>query len=82
MKNWFLVFVAAAMAIIGSATPGRAQRLGQYPWCSQYMDRSGARSCAFDTYGQCRETVNGIGGFCYYNLDYVGAPVPQRKRRR
>jgi hypothetical protein len=81
VKHRFLLSAVATMAIIGGAAPAGAQRLGQYPWCSQYQDRSAARSCSYDTQAQCMQTVSGIGGYCFANPNYVYPAGPRRVRR-
>ncbi len=68
MKHVFLV--AGVLVAAAVATPASAQRLGQYPWCSQYGNASAAQSCSFASYGQCMETVSGIGGYCFRNPAY------------
>ena len=70
------LFAALAATIgvsvaVGAATPASAEV--QYPWCAQYRKPLDAN------YQQCRETVSGIGGFCYRNPAY---PPRERARRR
>jgi hypothetical protein len=62
-------------AAIETAVPARAEV--QYPWCAEYSRRVGGTNCGFVNYQQCRETVSGIGGYCYRNPAY---PPPQERR--
>jgi hypothetical protein len=78
------VFLVPAMAVIIVAWPqtGNAHYdYSQYvypqyvyPWCAQFADDSGIFSCTFATYGQCRATVTGIGGYCMINPARTFAP--------
>ena len=35
-----------------------------------HVEPTGVTSCSFNTYGQCMQTVSGIGGYCYRNPSY------------
>ena len=79
------IFVVAVVAT-SAAIPGQS-RAQNYPWCAQYAGAGGgARNCGFVSYGQCMETLQGMGGFCEQNTLYV-APASnveraaQRKRK-
>ncbi len=67
MKHLFLLTAVLLGGIAGHPSSAQAQN---YRWCSQYDNPSGAHSCAFSTRGQCRQTVSGIGGYCYRNPGY------------
>jgi hypothetical protein len=79
MKFTALAFFAAVsgVAVVGAAAPARAEV--QYPWCAEYSRRVGGTNCGFVNYQQCRETISGIGGYCYRNPAY---PPPERRPRR
>jgi len=43
-----------------------------YPWCAQYAGAGGgATNCGFVSYAQCMQTLQGMGGFCVQNTQYV-----------
>ena len=65
-------------AIVAMGAPAKAEV--QYPWCAQYRKPIDATNCGFVNYQQCRETVSGIGGYCYRNPAYL--PPRERTRRR
>jgi Protein of unknown function (DUF3551) len=52
-------------------------------WCAQYSNH-GATNCGFYSFGQCRATVSGIGGFCMRNpfSTYGSAREPRWRYRR
>ncbi len=73
------------VTIAGLGTRAEAQN---YPWCAYYGGRfggGGGTNCGFTTFEQCLATVNGIGGFCARNTQYVAPPGPHdqpaRKKR-
>jgi hypothetical protein len=74
-------FVLLTLGIIVSAiwvgTPARAQN---YPWCAVLNLGDVAYNCGFDTEAQCRTSVNGIGGFCAKNTQYVPEAPPDPAR--
>jgi hypothetical protein len=80
MKLAASVIFAALTGVfaLSAATPASAEV--QYPWCAQYRKPIDATNCGFVNYQQCRETVFGIGGFCYRNPAYL--PPRERTRRR
>lgn len=69
----------AGLAVAVFTPPSVGQSPYDYPWCAVRGDRSGADSCYFRTYGQCMETLSGIGGTCIRNPGYRG---PYRSERR
>jgi hypothetical protein len=70
-----LLFVTG-IAIATGALSTRAEAQN-YPWCAYYSGRGGGgTNCGFTTYQQCLATVNGIGGFCNVNTQYVPPPGP------
>lgn len=81
MRKCSLALATMAVALVGllgDPRPGAARTW--YPWCAQYADRSGITECSFDTFQQCRATVNGIGGSCVQNW-YPAPTEPPRHRR-
>lgn len=68
----------AAVTAMGAASPASAEV--QYPWCAEYRRPLDATNCGFVNYQQCRETISGIGGYCYRNPSYH--PPRDRSRRR
>ena len=70
----------ALSALVLTASPAAAQYA---PWCFSEMGKSGsgATSCIFHTYAQCREYSSGIGGSCFQNPN-VASPRSGRSDRR
>jgi hypothetical protein len=81
-----LALAPVALAVVTAFAPRPAAAAYNYPWCAQYYDRSAIRSCSFASFEQCRETMNGIGGFCFQNPfgppPSYGASEPRRTKRR
>ena len=76
------ILALAVLALVAaSLAPRPAAAAFNLPWCAQYYDRSGIRSCAFYTYQQCMATLSGIGGFCIQNPWVPPATVPYAPRR-
>ena len=78
------ILALAVLALVAvSLAPRPAAAAFNLPWCAQYYDRSGIRSCAFYTYQQCMATLSGIGGFCIQNpwVPPVPAAVHYAPRR-
>jgi Protein of unknown function (DUF3551) len=48
-----------------------------YPWCATYSTKGGSESCSFVSFGQCRLSVSGVGGFCYQNPWAFAAAGPR-----
>jgi hypothetical protein len=65
----------AALAAMGTSASAEVQ----YPWCAEYRKPLDATNCGFVNYQQCRETVFGIGGYCYPNPAYH---LPRERSRR
>ena len=83
----FGLLAVSAIVTAAALAPRPAAAAYNLPWCAQYYDRSAIRSCAFYTFEQCRETVNGIGGLCFHNpfgppAAYGGNYEPRRAKRR
>jgi hypothetical protein len=83
------VLSLAVLALVTATAfaPRPAAAAYYLPWCAQYFDRSAARSCGFYTYEQCRETVSGVGGWCFRNPfgpppSYGAYAEPRRAKRR
>jgi hypothetical protein len=76
----FVTLLPLALGITGS--PAHAQN---YPWCAYYgggmFGGGGGANCGFTSFEQCMATVNGIGGFCDRNTQYV-PPAGARSQRR
>ena len=55
-----------------------------YPWCATYSTKGGSESCSFVSFGQCRLSVSGVGGFCFENpwVFAAGPRVYERPYRR
>lgn len=72
-----------AAALLAPLAAAHAQSAYDYPWCAVYGSRSGngAMSCYYASYGQCMETMSGIGGYCIRS-PYYGQGPGQRSRRR
>jgi len=70
--RWQLIFPLLVAGFIPLAGSAQAQSAYSYPWCALYGDRSGATSCYFATYEQCRATLSGIGGTCIRSPYYRG----------
>jgi Protein of unknown function (DUF3551) len=79
----------AALAVAAFVHPGpaSAQEARVYPWCAG--ETAPAEECIFDSFDQCRQTVRGVGGFCYMNPSLQepraqfnpAYPVPRPDRR-
>jgi Protein of unknown function (DUF3551) len=73
-----------AAALLAAAPASHAQSAYDYPWCAVYGGRSGlgAVSCYYASYGQCMQTMSGIGGYCIRSPYYGRGPRVERDRRR
>jgi len=68
------------LATAAMATDAKAQN---YPWCAQYAAAGGgAMNCGFVSYAQCMQTLQGMGGFCVQNTQYVPSAASSARRRR
>ena len=67
----FPLLVAGFSSLAGSA---RAQSAYSYPWCAVLADKSGATTCYFATYEQCRASLGGIGGSCIRSPYFRAGP--------
>jgi hypothetical protein len=65
-----------AFTTVMTILPHAANAAPYWPWCSQYFNRGTSHACAFSTWQQCMDTVQGIGGYCYANP----YPPPQAAR--
>jgi hypothetical protein len=64
--------------LAATASDAKAQN---YPWCAHYAGGGGgATNCGFVSYAQCMQTLQGMGGFCEPNTQYV-SPVAHSTRR-
>ena len=74
-------FALTTLAALTVFTPSTSQA-DPYKWCAAYGAKfGGARNCGFVSYGQCMETIRGMGGFCEQNLFYTGPPSGQPSTR-
>jgi uncharacterized protein DUF3551 len=60
-----------ALTALAALNPRPAAAEIYRPWCVQYVDKSGATSCAFTSFEQCMETARGGGGSCMQNPWYL-----------
>jgi hypothetical protein len=75
-----LLIVAGWLA---AAPASSAQSAYDYPWCAVYTDDDGpggAMSCYYASYGQCMQTMSGVGGYCVRSPYYRGSGEPSRRR--
>jgi hypothetical protein len=73
-----------AAALLAPVTVAHAQSAYDYPWCAVYTGRAGpggAMSCYYASYGQCMQTMSGIGGYCIRSPYYRGGARGQSRRR-
>ena len=78
-----LLLVSTVAAVLLAPAAGYAQSAYDYPWCAVYSGRfgpGGAMSCYYASYGQCMQTLSGIGGSCIRS-PYYGHGPSQRGRR-
>ena len=62
-----LLLAVLGLGVVGQTHLSAAQSPYDYPWCALRGDRSGATSCYYTSYAQCRATLRGIGGTCIRN---------------
>jgi hypothetical protein len=70
-----------AAVLLGDMRAASAQSPYSYPWCS-IRSRTGAMSCYYTSWEQCRVTMSGIGGLCVTSPYYRAPPAPEPLRRR
>jgi hypothetical protein len=70
------LLLCAIALLIGTAAIGQSAHAQNYPWCAQYSGLGGT-NCGFSTFAQCMATLQGMGGFCNQNTQYLppGGPV-------
>ncbi len=67
--------------VAASLTIGSAAQAQNYPWCANYGSGfGGASNCGFVSFNQCMQTLNGMGGYCARNTQYVGPTEPRSRR--
>jgi len=80
MRAMLVLFAGLMAALVIDVRPSVAQ---EYPWCAMYNGRGGGgMNCGFVSFGQCLETVRGVGGVCMQNPRYYAmtpSPGPRRK---
>ena len=62
-----LLLALLGLGVVGQTHPSAAQSPYDYPWCALRGDRSGATSCYYTSFQQCRASLRGIGGSCVRN---------------
>ena len=74
----YVLGILVAMAGMGSSAQAQ-----NYPWCAQYAGSGGgAMNCGFISYAQCMQTLQGMGGFCVQNTQYISPAASSRRRLR
>ena len=70
--------------LLAAGNASYAQSAYDYPWCAVYSGRAagGAMSCYYTSFGQCMQTMSGIGGYCMRSPYYGQGPRSERPRRR
>ncbi|MFY9693253.1 MAG: DUF3551 domain-containing protein [Xanthobacteraceae bacterium] len=69
--------------LLVAAATGTSAQAQNYPWCAQYAGAGGgATNCGFVSYAQCMQTLQGMGGFCVQNTQYVSPAASSVRRRR
>ncbi|HEX3939500.1 MAG TPA: DUF3551 domain-containing protein [Xanthobacteraceae bacterium] len=74
----------AVAVLTGCTSIAGGARAQNYPWCSNFADGAGT-NCGFSTEAQCRVTIQGSGGYCDRNTQYIppgGAAPAQHKAGR
>jgi hypothetical protein len=64
--------IITAAILLATSSASLAQSPYDYPWCAVFTRTSGATSCYYTSFQQCRETLSGIGGDCIQNPGYRG----------
>ena len=68
---------------VAAAAMGSGAQAQNYPWCAQYAGAGGgAMNCGFVSYAQCMQTLQGMGGFCVQNTQYLPPAASSLRRRR
>src|SRR5215813_3216140 len=69
ISAFVLISSLALIVIVNAHAPVRADTF--YPWCMVYQEMTGAWSCAFASFEQCRASAaGGNGGTCIRNPAY------------
>lgn len=63
------LLLAVAAIAAGASLAGGVQAQN-YPWCSNFADGAGT-NCGFSTEAQCRIAIQGSGGYCDRNTQYI-----------
>jgi hypothetical protein len=78
-----LATLAVPATLLASPASAYEMPYDPYPWCAVYSGRAGgASNCGFSTIGQCRATVNGIGGSCEPNQFYNPHPAARVRKHK
>jgi Protein of unknown function (DUF3551) len=76
-----LPFLLGIFAVV--AATGTSAQAQNYPWCAQYAGAGGgATNCGFVSYAQCMQTLQGMGGFCVQNTQYITPAANSGRRPR
>ena len=81
MRLPILSLFLTTAALLGEIPAASAQSATSYPWCARYYKEGSPTSCYFTSYGQCKTTLSGIGGYCFES-PYYHAPSARPARRR
>jgi hypothetical protein len=77
-----MIFAVLAFAAAMLIQPHASNAAPYWPWCSQYFSRGTSHACAFSSWQQCMDTVQGIGGYCYANPYPPPSPARSAKSGR
>ena len=71
MRSFLIAFVLASASVVANLGSAQAQYNSQ--WCTDGAGRgNGILRCAYRTYEQCMQSLQGQGRSCVRNPDYRG----------
>lgn len=74
--------ITSVMFFLGPITPAKAQDANpRYPWCLQANDYDATRTCAFQTFRQCKVKLVTDGSYCFANPYYDPALNPNASKQ-
>jgi hypothetical protein len=77
-----ILAIAAMMSFPDSITRAKSQEANpSYPWCLQANDYDATRTCAFQTFDQCKVKLITDGSYCFANPYYDPALNPYESRQ-